>query len=121
MNRQKSLFGVAIVLFLVGPAEAQWVGKAWRPTTQLSAQDLALMRAAVQRGLHGKAVGAVANWTNPASNHSGTVTLLKKFHRQSIPCEQIEYRITSSSPTEPPERYVFTSCRLSDGTWKLAD
>jgi hypothetical protein len=75
----------------------------------------------VQGEIHGKRTDTMAMWSNPASGHSGTITLLSKFARKGMPCEKIEYVIKSSKQGEKPERYVFTSCQLPDGTWKLAE
>ncbi len=112
---------LALALFGVGSAAAEWFGPGWHTNVELTAQDRTIIRTTVQREIHGKRADTVASWTNTASGHSGTITLLSKSTRQGMPCEKIEYRITSSKPGEQSERYVFNSCRLPDGTWKLAD
>lgn len=121
MTSKIVMLGLASFLGAAASAQAQWFGPAWDTDTELTAQDREIVRSAVQREVHGKRADTVATWANPASGHSGTITLLRIFQRQTMPCEQIEYRISSSKRTERPERYVFTSCRLPDGSWKLAD
>jgi surface antigen len=120
MNR-KVLAAVGVVCALIAgqEARAQWLGPAWETTTVLTGQDLDMMRATVQRDIHGKPVAANASWQNPASGNSGTITLLKKLTHNGKPCEQIQYVIRTTQPTGHAERYVFTSCHQPDGSWKL--
>ncbi len=112
---------LALAVFNGGGAAAQAFGPAWRDDVELTAQDRAIIVSTVQREIHGKRADTVASWANPASGHSGAITLLSKSTRRGMPCEKIEYRIMSSKPGEHSERYVFNSCRLPNGTWKLAD
>ena len=49
------------------------------------------------------------------------MALLGNSMRQGMPCERIDYRIVSAKLGERPEHYVFNTCRLPDGTWKLAE
>ena len=111
--------GFAGVLLTAAAAEAQWFGPAWDINIQLTAQDRAIIRDTVQREIHGRRADTVSSWTNPASGHSGTITLLRRFARQGMACEEIEYRIMTAQPMERPERFVFNSCRLPNGSWKL--
>ena len=102
-------------------ARAEWFGLDWLSSSIITEQDREIMRSAVQQKLHGKRIDTVVPWRNPGSGHSGNVTLISTLTRQGMPCERIEYYIASAKPGEHPERYVFNSCRLPDGTWKLAD
>jgi surface antigen len=86
----------------------------------LTAEDRARLSSTVQQQIHGKSPGTVATWSNPGG-HSGTIKLLSKTVRQGMPCEQIEYQTMEPGTAQVHSRYVFTSCRLPDGTWKLAD
>jgi hypothetical protein len=119
MDKKLAVVALACAFLTSGVARAQWLGPAWETTTELTAQDLDLIRTTVQRDIHGKRADTVASWNNPASGNSGTITLLKKFTRHGKPCEQIEYRIKSPQPAVRPERYVFTSCLQPDRSWKL--
>ncbi len=102
-------------------AQAQGLTKPWQDTSPLSPQDRAIVQSTVEREIHGKRPGTVVNWTNPDGGHSGTIKLLSKSARQGMPCERIEYRIVEPRSTQQHGRYVFTSCRLPDGSWKLAE
>ena len=101
-------------------ARASYWHLPWMETT-LTDQDIEILGDTVRQQIHGKKAGTVARWSNPANGHSGTATLLGTSTRQGMPCEKIEYRVASAQPGEHPERYVFNSCRLPDGTWKLAE
>ncbi len=107
---------------LAGAAgHTQGLTKPWDNMTPLTAQDRAILSTTVQQQIHGKPPGTVANWSNPNGGHSGTITLLSKSARQGMPCERIEYRTLEPGSAQVHSRYVFTSCQLPDGTWKLAD
>lgn len=106
---------------LAGAAQAQGLTQDWDEMTPLTAQDRDVIRTTVQRDIHGHRPDTVATWSNPASGHSGTITLLSKSVRQGMPCERIEYRILEPGDKQLHGQYVFTSCQLPDGTWKLAD
>ena len=98
----------------------QWFGPNWLSGTEITAQDRATISATVKEKIHGRRVGTIASWSNPVSGHFGTIRLLSKSEYQRMPCERIEYKIRSSKPHEPAEDYTFRSCRLPNGSWKLA-
>ena len=102
-------------------AQAQGLTQPWDEISPLTVQDRAIVRSTVQNQIHGKRPQTVASWKNPESGHSGTVKLLSKQTRQGMPCERIEYRIMEPGARQQHGRYVFTSCQLPDGTWKIAE
>ena len=102
-------------------AYAQGLTQPWDEMSPLTAEDRGIIRNTVQQKIHEQPPATVATWTNPASGHSGSITLLTKSVRQGMPCEQIEYQIMEPGGRQQHGRYVFTSCKTSDGTWKLAD
>jgi surface antigen len=108
-------------LFVAATAHAQGLTRQWDEMTPLTEQDRGIIRNTVQRDIHGKPSGTVVNWANPTSGHSGKITLLSSSVYQGMPCEQIEYLTMEPGGTALHGRYVFKSCRLPDGTWKLAD
>ena len=112
----------ACTLLAANLAQAQsWLSPSWYATTIVTHKDWKIIRDTVRHELHGQQPGTTATWRNPATGHTGTVALLGKSMRQGMPCERIDYRILSAKLGERPEHYVFDSCRLPDGTWKLAD
>jgi hypothetical protein len=116
----KKLLATAFALAVLngGGALAQWWQ--WMNDPVMSKDDLAIIRKTVQQEIRGKPVGTVAKWANPATRHSGVITLVGKSVYEGLPCEKIKYEIASSTPRGPSEQYVFTSCRTADGSWKIA-
>ena len=55
------------------------------------AQDRGTIRGAVTDQVHGKSVGTIASWHNPASGNSGSIKLVKKLTRKNQQCEDVEY------------------------------
>lgn len=102
-------------------AQAQGLTQPWDEMTPLTPQDRAIIGSTVQSQIHGKRPQTTAKWTSPESGHSGTITILSKSTRQGMPCERIEYRIVEPGGRQQHGRYVFTSCQLPDGNWKLAE
>jgi surface antigen len=113
------LVAVALAATLLpgAAAKAQWVGRSWDTSKQLTYQDVEIIRNMAQREVHARPEDTVGKWANPVSGHSGTITLVRKFVRRGMPCEQMEYRIDTSHPAQRSERYVFNSCRQRDGSW----
>jgi hypothetical protein len=120
MNNKLIAVALALAVLNGGGAAAQWQWFQWISDPVLSKNDLAIIRKAVREEIHGKPAGTVAKWANPATGHSGTITLISKSVHEGMPCERIKYQIASSTPGDPFEQYLFTSCRLPDGTWKIA-
>jgi exopolyphosphatase/pppGpp-phosphohydrolase len=111
-----------IYCVLAGTAgQAQGLTQPWDEITPLTAEDRAMIRSTVETHIHGKSADTVAKWSNPASGHSGTITLLNKLTKQGMACERIQYQIMEPQSSQQHGRYVFTSCQLPDGSWKLAD
>ena len=102
-------------------AHAQGLTQPWDEMTPLTPQDRAIIRSTVESQIHGKRPQTTATWTSPESGHSGTIKLLTKSTRKGMPCERIEYRIIEPGGRQQHGRYVFTSCQLPDGSWKLAE
>jgi hypothetical protein len=120
--RNKDVFVVSLACMFLTAATAQSQGltQPWDEITPLTPQDRAMIGSTVQSQIHGKPPGTTANWTSPASGHSGTIKLLSKSVLRGMPCERIEYRILEPGGRQQHGRYVFTSCQLPDGNWKLA-
>jgi surface antigen len=82
-------------------------------------QDMEMFHNAVTNQIHGKPVGTAASWTNPVSQNSGSIRIVKELVRKRQPCEDIDYTVRSGAPVYT-EHYHLTSCLQPDGTWKLA-
>lgn len=121
MKTRPAILSFAFGLIAGAAAYGQALTQPWDEISPLTADDRAMIKSTVQQQIHGQRPDTVARWTNPASGHSGTITLLAKSVRQGMPCERIEYQVTEPSGKQQHGRYVFTSCQVRDGTWKLAD
>jgi surface antigen len=117
--RYKVLIPFVAGLVVAGAAQAQ-LFPTWETHITLTQQDLDMIHNAVTRQIHGKPVGSVASWNNPASQNSGSIRLAKKLVRKGQQCEEIEYTVLSGGQPVYSEHYHFTSCLQSDGIWKIA-
>ena len=116
---RKMLIPFAAGLMLAGAAQAQLL-PTWETHIMLTQQDLDMIHNAVTGQIHGKPVGTIASWSNPASQNSGSIRLAEKLVRKGQQCEEIEYAVRSDGPSAYTEHYHFTSCLQPDGTWKIA-
>lgn len=112
---------VAWTGFAAAVAHAQGLTKSWSEATPMTPQDRAIILSTADAQIHGRPPGTVAKWNNPDGGHSGTITLLSKSTRKGMPCERIEYKILEPGATRQHGRYVFTSCKVADGSWKFAE
>ena len=56
-------------------------------------------------------------WSNPESQNSGKIALVRKFTRNGQQCETLDYR-TKRRPVGP-QHYRLSSCLRRDGQWRL--
>jgi surface antigen len=105
-------------VIIAGAAQGQLL-PTWETQVTLTQQDMEMIHHAVTSQIHGKPVGTAASWSNPASQNSGSIRLVKKLIRNGQQCEDIDYTVRSSAPVYT-EHYHLTSCLQPDGTWKLA-
>ena len=115
------LVGLAGAGLAAAAAQAQGLTKPWSEATPMTPQDRAIIFSTSDSQIHGRPPGTVAKWSNPDGGHSGTITLLSKSTRKGMPCERIQYSILEPGGTRQHGRYVFTSCKLPDGSWKFAE
>ena len=109
----------AVAVFSAVSAQAQLLGPGWEVNIELNQNDLDLIHATVDQRVHGKLVGTVAYWRNPASGNSGSIKLEKKFTVRNQKCEEIEYILHTRKPGTHSEHYHFTSCLQPYGKWKI--
>ena len=115
---RKGLIPTIAGLMVAGTVQAQLL-PTWESHITLTQQDMEMIHNAVTNQIHGKAVGTAASWSNPASQNSGSIRLVKKLVRKGQQCEDIDYTVRSGAPVYT-EHYHLTSCLQPDGTWKLA-
>ena len=69
------------------PAQAQFLGFGLETNVELTKQDLDIIRHTVNEHVHGKPVGTTAKWSNPESQNSGKIALVRKFTRYPYPAK----------------------------------
>ena len=84
---------LAIACLASSAAEAQFLGLGFESNITLTQQDLDMIRQTVNQQIHGKPAGATASWSNPSSQNSGAIKLLKKFTARNMRCEEISYTL----------------------------
>ena len=111
---------VLVIAGLASPAaQAQFLGLGFESNITLTQQDLDTIRQTVNQQIHGKPVGATASWSNPRSQNSGTIRLLKKFLARNMHCEEIGYTLMTTARAVSPEHYTLDGCLQPDGSWKI--
>lgn len=86
---------------------------------ELTKQDLDIIRHTVNEQVHGKPVGTTAKWSNPESQNSGKIALVRKFTRNGQQCETLDYRLITKRRPVGPQHYRLSSCLQPDGQWRL--
>jgi surface antigen len=85
------------------------------PSTGFTPEDERLATEATDAVIKTGQIGAQRNWQNPASENSGTVTLLDHQMRDHEPCFSVNQKVAlSSGKTHTAE---LTFCQHADGTW----
>ena len=107
----------ALVTWL--PAQAQFFGPALESNVELTKQDLDIIHNTVNEHVYGKPVGIAAKWSNPESQNSGKIALVRKFTRNGQQCETLDYRLITKRRPVGPQHYRLSSCLQPDGQWRL--
>ena len=107
----------ALVTWL--PAQAQFLGPTLEINVELTKQDLDIIHHTVNNQVRGKAIGTTATWSNPESQNSGKIALVRKFTRNGQQCETLDYRLINKRRSVGPQHYRLSSCLQPDGRWWL--
>ncbi|MFW6027552.1 MAG: hypothetical protein ACOC91_01965 [bacterium] len=87
--------------------------------TQLTPEDLRLVRNATARLLQTGRPGSTTSWKNDASGNFGTMKLERSFRDLGLPCKRIDHVLQFENEADP--RLVrLTFCRTG-GEWRLAE
>jgi surface antigen len=108
----------ALVLSGAAPAGAQV--SPFGDSLDLEAEDVELLKAAAAAFFadDGARICDTKTWSNPASGNSGSVSLLKTFEHQGLPCKRVQHVVKQKDRADQVI-YQFARCRTADGTWKL--
>ena len=101
------------------PAQAQFLGFGLETNVALTKQDLDIIHHTVNDEVHGKPAGTTAKWSNPESQNSGKIALVRKFARNGRQCESLDYRLTTKRRPVGPQHFRLSSCLQPDGQWRL--
>jgi len=94
MSRSVNALFPILVGLATASAQAQLL-PTWETNIVLTQQDLDMIHSAVTNQVHGKPLGTVASWSNPASGNSGSLKLVKKLVLKNQRCEEVEYTVRS--------------------------
>jgi surface antigen len=98
---------------LAGAFAGSEVGKS------LDRADQVAMQQTSQGALETHRTGQTANWQNPDSGHSGTVTPTRTYQTASGEnCREFQQTVTIAGKTETA---YGRACRQPDGTWKIVN
>jgi surface antigen len=106
-------------LRLAASSGAQYLGLGLKTSVELTKQDLDIISHTVNAQVRGKPVGTTAKWSNPASQNSGKIALVRKFTRNGQQCETLDYRLITKQTPVGPQHYRLSSCLQLDGQWRL--
>src|SRR5215469_3017330 len=98
------------------PAQAQFLGPGIEFNVALTKQDLDIIHHTVNEEVHGR---PIAKWSNPESQNSGKIALVRKFTRNGQQCETLDYRLTTKRRPVGPQHFRLSSCLQPDGQWRL--
>ncbi|MEQ8653513.1 MAG: RT0821/Lpp0805 family surface protein [Kiloniellales bacterium] len=61
--------------------------------------------------------GTKAEWSNPTSGNSGTVTLVEAFEHQGLPCRKLHYTFKIKD-VATDFSFIQDRCQVKSGQWK---
>jgi surface antigen len=109
---------VALVLSCAAPAAAQV--NPFGDSLDLKPVDIEMLTAAAAELFadDGARLGDTRTWSNPESGNAGSVSLVKTFEHQGLPCKRVQHIVKQKDRADQVV-YQFARCRTGDGTWKL--
>jgi surface antigen len=115
---RSAALAVALILAAAAPAVAQV--NPFGDSLDLEAEDIEMMKAAAAQLFTDDSarLGDTRTWSNPASGNAGSVSLVKAFEHQGLPCKRVQHAVKQKGRADNVI-YQFARCRTSDGTWKL--
>ena len=119
MSSSLRMIVACAALITLPPAQAQFLGPGLENNVELTKQDLDIIHHTVNEQVHGKPVGTTAKWSNPESQNSGKIALVRKFTRNGQQCETLDYRLITKRRPVGPQHYRLNSCLQPDGQWRL--
>ena len=108
----------ALLLLLASAAQAQVVPFFGNQGPFLNRSDFALADAAAHKLLEPQpaAKGTVADWSDPASGNSGSLTMGRAYRRHGHDCRTVSWHDAFKAGAQ--RTVLLDTCRIS-GAWKL--
>ena len=78
--------------------------------------DVAILHDSIVQSLDELEDGKGAAWENPATGHSGNITILKSFTFRDHPCRTLKIDSQAGGQTGSGQ---FDYCKTPDGAWKI--
>lgn len=119
VNKRVIFLTAAIAAALV-TVSAQGQGYRWLDTSPIkffSDEDWELMRSTARKTLDNSRDGTTANWSNPETDASGSITVISTYEEDGRRCRKTKFYNSARGLTGSG---IFRLCRIEDGTWKIA-
>lgn len=87
------------------------------PMSRFNEQDNKMLRAAFQKAMNEGDDGATVEWKNEKTTSGGTITPIESFERKGAKCRKA--KVTTEHKLLKGEG-LYSFCKSSQGTWKLA-
>jgi surface antigen len=115
---RSAALALALVLSVAAPAVAQV--SPFGDSLDLKAEDIEMLKAAAAALFDDDSarLGDTRTWSNPASGNTGSVSLVKTFEHQGLPCKRVQHVIKQKG-RDDQVIYQFARCRTAAGTWQL--
>jgi surface antigen len=113
-----ALFVIATVSLVgIGGAEAQLLFGSRLGQALYQGDDTKVIMGIGADMLRNAPDGESRPWSNPQTGHGGTITMVRSYQRDGLPCRDAR---VSSVLGQRDVTYVLPVCRVADGTWKFA-
>ena len=86
------------------------------PVSQYDDEDWEMLYAAAGEVLENGTAGVTAEWSNPRTGNSGSISVIDSFERNGRPCHSTRFMNRTATLSGSG---IFVLCKVEDGTWKL--
>jgi len=122
MVRSRALLALLCLWLSLIPATPQAAVNPFRNSRiGLNSADMREMNAAAARLYEQDTVadGATAQWSNPRSGNSGSITVVQNFTKADMQCRKLRYNIHLRA-RRGTRSYTVNWCKTASGVWKLS-
>ena len=120
-NKNSGLFQkvltAAFIILQASSADAQLLFGSRLGEAHYQGDDIRIIMSISADMMRIAADGEARPWSNPQTGNSGTITVLRSYRRDNLPCRDAE---VNSRLKERSVVYVLPLCQIDDGSWKIA-